>query len=793
MPSVSQAQSRTVIRSKGGCSRCRQSRIKCDEVHPICRRCQDRSQICDWPDPGSMSRKHRNPRLPTRCLSSELESSCKPCLDRGEVCRRGVMGSEPAASVDELAASESSFTCEIAPLPPTIPTNSDFPTMIPQLFTTDNHPPVQSSLSTILPQSEVGELKELVRLYFRTVHHFGYLSFIHEADYWELEERQRAPEGLTYLMAAHAVRFSGQPVDPSHLQIADRWVTEIGDRLLPRVMTEFGAIELMEAVLCQTYDFLNGRYSRGMVMAGMAVRMMSFLRLHELDEWPRQSTKPLLSREGLRRLAWSVWFLDATLDGGVFGASNIHDDGFTIQLPCDDRPFLLHRQVITERLVPTIGTPTAASEPLDLSGHLLRAMCARNALAVAYSRIRRQLITHGSVDQMARLAEEKATNLLASLTPDLSYSRALYHIYRDRRPALVLLHVMRNNCVRHASLLRMLVAQTDSTSPYDSSRERRVLISTAKDLSQIVADASEYSVALDPQIAMHAYNAVEILLFQPTRLAMESSAAEIISREDVLTASRPLIKIIRELSSVCPLVSLIYPEAVNRMVQMGYVEDLTNDDILAVLQKVHCITNAEQEFDWSESFWRYEIFLSRRSRVVTSAIQDQDTAEAIIGQLAESPEDALLEVPAMVGPSMTSNMSPTLASNIIVGSPRPSPELSRNKLSRLDLPTTNLLASPDCAMQTVRTESDSSSDPISRLQNLFATRRPDSNTATPAVYVAISELSEGRTEGWQPAVSSNAGNLQTSLATDDLNNMFLDTYFSPQLALDGTSLPFTWK
>jgi hypothetical protein len=29
---------------------------------------------------------------------------------------------------------------------------------------------------------------------------------------------------------------------------------------------------MQELVLCQTYDFLNGRYSRGFVMAGMAVR-----------------------------------------------------------------------------------------------------------------------------------------------------------------------------------------------------------------------------------------------------------------------------------------------------------------------------------------------------------------------------------------------------------------------------------------------------------------------------------------------------------------------------------------
>lgn len=62
------------------------------------------------------------------------------------------------------------------------------------------------------------DVRDLVKLYFSTVHReytspwvpngpdFGYLSFIHEADYWERFEQGRVPEGLTLLMAASALR-----------------------------------------------------------------------------------------------------------------------------------------------------------------------------------------------------------------------------------------------------------------------------------------------------------------------------------------------------------------------------------------------------------------------------------------------------------------------------------------------------------------------------------------------------------------------------------------------------------
>ncbi|OCF70992.1 hypothetical protein I204_08228, partial [Kwoniella mangroviensis CBS 8886] len=84
-------------------------------------------------------------------------------------------------------------------------------TMGPELVS-GGQPDRPSDLSEATPSSSMtlvgnsaGGLNDLIKLYFRTVHHFGYLSFVHEADYWELKERNCAPEDLSLLMAAHAV------------------------------------------------------------------------------------------------------------------------------------------------------------------------------------------------------------------------------------------------------------------------------------------------------------------------------------------------------------------------------------------------------------------------------------------------------------------------------------------------------------------------------------------------------------------------------------------------------------
>jgi hypothetical protein len=296
-------------------------------------------------------------------------------------------------------------------------------------------------------------------------------------------------------------------------------------------------------------------------------RMMTFLRLHILDEAPHPVFKPLLGAESLRRLAWSVWFLDATIDGGIFGFSATQDGSLTIQLPSDERPFLLHQNIQTEPLIPL---QTAVSSSLGLGAHLIRSMQARQILADAHSRIQRRLVPAHAVSDLVIRAEQQAQALLDTLPREMHYNRVQYHAYKDQLPMLVHLHVMRNTCARHVALLQILVSSSQAQG--DVRIQRQQLIGDAQAMSEILGDAMSHQVALDPQMAMHAYNAIEgecgetnqlttAILFQPVRLSMERSETSI-SRPDAAKSLKVLLQVVRSLARVSELVNLIVSEIV---------------------------------------------------------------------------------------------------------------------------------------------------------------------------------------------------------------------------------------
>lgn len=246
---------------------------------------------------------------------------------------------------------------------------------------------------------------------------------------------------------------------------------------------------------------------------------MTFLRLNNIDEDSPVPPKPLLSAETLRRLAWSVYFLDATISGGVFGQSSLTPSSFTIQLPAEERPFLQHVSVPTQMLTPSATGIGLAN--LGLGGHLMRAMSARQILAGLHSQIQRRLVPVSSVPALIAQARSESHSLLDSLPSHMEYSKRQYHIYKDQIPMLVGLHVMRNTSRRHEHLLdlagALLVTDCDGQQPRgpspiieaSMSAHRLALIEEAEKLSEIFRDAADIGVSMDPQMAMHAYNGIE--------------------------------------------------------------------------------------------------------------------------------------------------------------------------------------------------------------------------------------------------------------------------------------------
>jgi hypothetical protein len=287
---------------------------------------------------------------------------------------------------------------------------------------------------------------------------------------------------------------------------------------------------------------------------------MTFLRIHILNESPCLNNKPLLRAESLRRLAWAVWFMDATIDGGNAGFSAIQEDALTIPLPCDERSFLLNLDTPTEVLYHTepLSAPLVDSHQgsLAIGAYLIRAMAARQVLADVHSRIARRLIEASHVDAIVRQAVLKTEGLLNSLPLDMAYSRSQFFVNRERLPCLISLHVMRNTCQRHVDLLEILAAPYLLNGTVILSAKRHSLIKSALELSAILGDAIDFGVTMDPQMSMHAFNGIEALLFQPLRQTMEMSSISV-TRDQVSDALKPLVQVVRHFAKLSQLVALI--------------------------------------------------------------------------------------------------------------------------------------------------------------------------------------------------------------------------------------------
>jgi hypothetical protein len=76
------------------------------------------------------------------------------------------------------------------------------------------------------------------------------------------------------------------------------------------------------------------------------------------------------------------------------------------------------------------------------------------------------------------------------------------------------------------------------------------------ELSQILKDALSHRVVMDSQIATHAYNGIETLLFQPLRQMMDKTRIGV-TREVAIEALNPFVKVIRDLAGISQLVDLI--------------------------------------------------------------------------------------------------------------------------------------------------------------------------------------------------------------------------------------------
>ncbi|KAI1459665.1 hypothetical protein F4805DRAFT_455463 [Annulohypoxylon moriforme] len=603
-----------IHRTRTGCRTCRYRRVKCDEEKPVCAQCRKGKRTCAWPGPNDKrARLSRRPNATAcdACRAKKLKcvgdvrDACRKCSNSGIECVRS----------QHLPRPLSNHTSTRAASPPGTPLPSAFFSP-PSYETTEtslpvNHKPSGPTRPGQLPTGK--ELEDLVQLYFSSVHHFGFFAFVHQLRFNQLLVKGQAPQELTLLMIASAMRFAAK-VTPENLARADAWADAAIETVLPHIYQGFGAIQLMTLLLAQQYDLNRGNFTSAWLLGASCTRMMQMMSLQTFDRtYPANlasnlQLSPLLTREALRRVAWSTFYIDTIVDGGRYGFHTVDEKAFRLQLPCEQATFLSDEMVVTEPLFynPTnlanANTDNIKRAPLDMSAYLLRTAAARRrALHFAFRASHREQTVEQLSAELVAL-EADIEEVITALPKRFHFNTDNMFLYRDRLITFILLHVLRHNVFIVVGRAALQVYQRDADKAELVSQVRRDRISHALPIASIISKGLKADVSFDSQISVQAYVALEILLFEPRRLVEVDPLIDPKSPK-LMEAIPPLLTVIRDIAGRSEFVKQLHIEAVHRLLRCDCTHLLNQTDFTAFLSEYQLVGQDPAEYDFRDFRW----------------------------------------------------------------------------------------------------------------------------------------------------------------------------------------------
>lgn len=110
--------------------------------------------------------------------------------------------------------------------------------------------------------------------------------------------------------------------------------------------------KLKVLVLLHDHEARLGNYAGSFLLTGLVVRMAHALQIHvESEEQPGVPNDVSL-RESRRRLMWACYMVDVWAGSGVDQLTILNERDIKLQLPCNERQFLLQIPHVTETLTP---------------------------------------------------------------------------------------------------------------------------------------------------------------------------------------------------------------------------------------------------------------------------------------------------------------------------------------------------------------------------------------------------------------------------------------------------------
>ncbi|KAJ5648789.1 hypothetical protein N7490_005161 [Penicillium lividum] len=379
--------------------------------------------------------------------------------------------------------------------------------------------------------------------------------------------------------------------------------------------------------------------------------LQSFDRTYSAGVFSTLQLSPLLSSEALRRLAWSTFYADSIIDGGRYGSHTIDEKSYRLQLPCDQASFLGNEMVATEPLLRSSNKPgTKYSEKthcasLDMSAYLIRTAAARRrALHFAF----RASYQEESVEAMTAelsVLEADVESVINGLPKRFHFHTCNIFINRDRLTTFILMHVLRHNLFIVLGRAALLIHQRDPTRSDLISQVRRKRISHALPIAGLVSEGLKAGISFDPHIGVQAYVALEILLFEPRRLAETDPQANLEAPE-ITEAIPHLLTVIRELASRSDVIKHL------RLTDKFFSE-------------YRIVGQDAAEYEFRDFRWAKleRLFRGAKSSVHSNSdealLEYRTGAEAVVPLSASSPQLDAMDVKISLPPSAAAGSHPT--------------------------------------------------------------------------------------------------------------------------------------
>ena len=389
------------------CIGCRASKTRCSGDRPVCRRCQEKSVQCNYEDSSEPAWKQQ----------LRLISTFESPSGRG--------GTTAGASLNQ--------TYQDGQWSNAAPDRRSYSVNQPGCYA-DNGIEYQSHeddwclWSPHLPGND--KVRILVEYYFTNIHPLRCFGFLHKPSFMQRldaeDTNNRDGDALLHIVCALGALFlaaeSEIATSPADTLMAGSQWAERAQQLILAQLGDIVVENLMAAVLLHDYELRMGHFGNAFMLSGLTARMAQALQINlehstdvlcqESDSSPSASTK-----ESRRRLMWCCYITDSLVGSGVDQLTLIKEADIKIQLPCNERNFLLQTTCITEvleqgqflRFLPPEILPSYPLDNMGIRAHYVR-----------YIAIRRKVLKYVSYIKLMR-DQVQLTTLGTSSTLTLQY------------------------------------------------------------------------------------------------------------------------------------------------------------------------------------------------------------------------------------------------------------------------------------------------------------------------------------------------------------------------------------